>query len=187
MKFTPTSLQDVVLVEPTVHRDDRGFFLETWHAERYAANGIPESFVQDNHSRSTHGILRGLHAQLDPAQGKLVRCTLGSVYDVAVDIRRGSPTFGRYVGVTLSSDDFRQLWLPAGFAHGFCVTSEIAEVQYKCTAPYTPSGEIAIAWNDPEIDVDWPVARSAISVSAKDAAAPKLREIDAARLPPYAG
>lgn len=185
MKFTPTSLPDVVLVEPTVHRDDRGFFLETWHAARYAEHGIPESFVQDNHSRSTHGVLRGLHAQLDPAQGKLVRCSLGSVHDVAVDIRRGSPTYGRHVGVTLSADDFRQLWIPAGFAHGFCVTSEIAEVQYKCTAPYAPEGEIAIAWNDPTIDIDWPVAAAAISVSAKDGAAPRLDEVDPAVLLPY--
>ncbi len=185
LRVTETALPGVLLVEPDVHRDDRGFFLETWHAARYAEHGIRESFVQDNHSRSGHGILRGLHAQLDPAQGKLVRCSIGSVFDVAVDIRPGSPTFGRWVGYTLSQDDFRQLWLPAGFAHGFCVTSDVAEVQYKCTTPYTPSSEITIAWNDETIGVEWPVA--APTLSARDAAAPRLAEMPPESLPPYPG
>ncbi|HVG92946.1 MAG TPA: dTDP-4-dehydrorhamnose 3,5-epimerase, partial [Planctomycetota bacterium] len=157
MRFLPTELPEVVIVEPDVRHDDRGWFLETWQAARYRAGGIDATFVQDNLSRSTRGTLRGLHAQRERPQGKLVQVVEGSVFDVAVDIRRDSPTFLRWVGATLSSDDARQIWVPPGFAHGFCVTSEHAVVEYKCTAPWTPSGEIRIARDDPAIGIRWPV------------------------------
>ena len=162
-----------------MHRDARGFFLETWHQQRYAAGGITAAFVQDNHSRSGRGTLRGLHAQVRRPQGKLIRVVEGEIYDVALDIRRGSPTFGRSVGMRISGDDFRQLWIPPGFAHGFCVLSEVANVEYKCTEPYDAADEISILWNDPDLGIDWPI-RDPI-VSAKDSRAPRLREI-AARL-----
>ena len=183
MKFIPTDLPEVLIIEPDVHRDERGFFLETWHAEKYASEGLDAHFVQDNHSRSTRGILRGLHAQLARPQGKLVRCSLGELYDVAVDIRTGSPTFGRSVGVTLSGDNFRQLWVPEGFAHGFCVVSEVAELQYKCTDLYDPTGEITVAWDDPALGIDWPVA--APLVSAKDAEGKRLADFSDTELPRY--
>ena len=164
MIFTPTAdLPEVILVEPKVHRDDRGFFLETWHEERYRAGGIPGPFVQDNHSRSAKGTLRGLHAQVRRPQGKLVRAVAGEIFDVAVDIRPGSPTFGRWVGATLSAGNFLQLWIPPGFAHGFCVLSETAEVEYKCTDFYVREDEIAIAWDDPEIGIAWPVREPLLS------------------------
>jgi dTDP-4-dehydrorhamnose 3,5-epimerase len=169
----------VVLVEPDVHRDARGFFLETWRQEKYAAGGIRGPFVQDNHSRSGRGTLRGLHAQVKRPQGKLIRVVEGEIYDVALDIRRGSPTFGRWVGMAISGDDFRQLWVPPGFAHGFCVLSEVAHVEYKCTEAYDAADEISILWNDPDLAIAWPI-RDPI-VSDKDRRAPRLREI-AARL-----
>ena len=175
MKFTPTGLPDVILVEPDVYRDARGFFLETWHREKYAAGGITGTFVQDNHSRSVQGTLRGLHAQLVKPQGKLIRVVEGEIHDVAVDIRRRSPTFGRSVGMRLSGDDFRQLWIPPGFAHGFCVISETAHVEYKCTELYDPASEISILWNDPALAIDWPVREPV--VSAKDSRAPRLAEV----------
>ena len=185
MKITPTQLQEVILVEPRVFRDERGFFLETYHAEKYRQGGIDAVFVQDNHSSSTQDILRGLHAQRLRPQGKLVRCVEGEIWDVAVDIRRGSPTFGQWVGVTLSAADFRQLWIPPGFAHGFCVLSPRAQVEYKCTALYDAADELAIAWNDPEIDIAWPLVGEPI-LSAKDRAAPLLAStLD--RLPTHAG
>ena len=185
MKITPTQLPEVILVEPRVFRDERGFFLETYHAEKYRQGGIDAVFVQDNHSQSTQGILRGLHAQRLRPQGKLVRCVEGEIWDVAVDIRRGSPTFKQWVGVTLSAADFRQLWIPPGFAHGFCVLSPRAQVEYKCTALYDAADELAIAWNDPEIDIAWPLAGEPI-LSAKDRAAPRLAStLD--RLPTHAG
>ena len=174
MKFELTALPGVIVVEPDVHLDSRGFFLETYHEEKYAAGGIGLRFVQDNHSRSSRGSLRGLHAQLDPAQGKLVRVISGEVWDVAIDARVGSPGFGRHVAATLSADNFRQLYVPPGFLHGFCVISEMAEVEYKVTAPYRPEGEIAVAWNDPELAIPWPV--DAPVLSARDAAAPLLAE-----------
>jgi dTDP-4-dehydrorhamnose 3,5-epimerase len=183
MRFVPTELQEVVLVEPDVFRDDRGFFLETYHERKYAAGGIPGPFVQDNHSRSVRGTLRGLHAQVQRPQGKLVRAVEGEMFDVAVDIRRGSPTFGRWVGVRLSGENFRQLYVPPGFAHGFCVLSAQVHVEYKCTAFYDPSDEISIAWDDPEIGVQWPLAHP--TVSSKDSGAPRLRDL-AARLPIHA-
>jgi dTDP-4-dehydrorhamnose 3,5-epimerase len=175
VKFTETSLPGVVLIEPAVHRDERGFFLESYHVLKYAEGGIDATFVQDNHSLSQLGTLRGLHSQLARPQGKLVRVIHGEVFDVAVDIRRGSPHFGAWVGVRLSADDFTQLYIPPGFAHGFCVTSEVAEFEYKCTDFYDPGGEIAIAWNDPDIGVEWPIADP--TLSERDASAPRLAEI----------
>ena len=173
MKFLPTELPGVVLVEPVVHRDARGFFLEVWRADRFAEAGIPASFVQENHSASVRGTLRGLHAQLAPrAQGKLVRVVEGEIFDVAVDVRPSSPHFGRFAVAVLSAENFRQLWIPAGFAHGFCVTSERAQVEYTCTAPYDPACEIAIAWNDPAIGISWPCGEPVLS--PRDRAAPSL-------------
>ena len=163
-------------MEPVVHRDARGFFLETYHRDKYAAGGIAAEFVQDNHSRSGRGTLRGLHAQVTRPQGKLIRCVEGEIFDVAVDIRRWSASYGRWVGARLGGEDFRQLWVPPGFAHGFCVLSEVAQVEYKCTAPYDAADEIAIAWNDPEVGIGWPVTDPVIS--EKDARAPRLREIE---------
>jgi dTDP-4-dehydrorhamnose 3,5-epimerase len=162
-------------VDPDVHRDGRGFFLETYQQRKYAAGGITAAFVQDNHSRSGRGTLRGLHAQVKRPQGKLIRVVEGEIYDVALDIRRGSPTFGRAVGMSISGDDFRQLWIPPGFAHGFCVLSEVAHVEYKCTELYDAGDEISILWSDPDLGIAWPI-RDPI-VSAKDSRAPRLREI----------
>ncbi len=161
MKVFPTELPEVLRVEPQVFRDERGFFLETFRAERYGEHGIATPFVQDNHSRSAQGTLRGLHAQTGMA--KLVRAVRGSVLDVAVDIRVGSPRFGRHVAVTLSEHNFQQLFLPAGFAHGFLVTSDVAEVEYKCSVAYAPEDEIGIAWNDPEIGIAWPIETPTLS------------------------
>ena len=158
-----------------MHRDARGFFLETYHREKYAAGGITAAFVQDNHSRSGRGTLRGLHAQVKRPQGKLVRVVEGEIYDVALDIRRGSPTFGKAVGMSISGEDFRQIWIPPGFAHGFCVLSEVAHVEYKCTEMYDATDEISILWSDPDLGIAWPI-RDPI-VSAKDSRAPRLREI----------
>lgn len=183
MRFLATDLPGVILVEPDVFRDARGFFLETYQAEKYRAGGIAEAFVQDNHSRSGEGTLRGLHAQLERPQGKLVRAIEGEIFDVAVDIRRGSPTFGRWVGYTLSADDFRQLYVPPGFAHGFCVLSPLAQVEYKCTDLYNPRDEISLAWNDPEIGIAWPVAQPLLS-TRDQAALPLAAAMD--RLPVYA-
>jgi len=174
MKLLPTTIPGVVLVEPRVHRDDRGFFLETYHTEHYAAAGIPETFVQDNHSLSSRATLRGLHAQAAHPQGKLVRVIRGEIFDVAVDIRRGSPTFARSVAARLSAENFRQLFVPPGFAHGFVVMSDEAEVVYKCTDLYHPGDEIGIAWDDPELGISWPVEEPLLS--AKDRAAPRLRD-----------
>lgn len=184
MRFVATDLPGVVVVEPKVHRDHRGFFLETYHRQKYEAGGIEATFVQDNHSRSSHGILRGLHAQGRRPQGKLVRAVEGAVFDVAVDIRRGSPTFARWVGVELTADDFHQLWIPPGFAHGFCVLTESAQVEYKCTEIYAPEDEVAIAWNDPQIGIEWPIDEPVLS--PKDAAAPRLNEIEELPLYPEA-
>lgn len=182
MKFTHTELPGVVLVEPDVHRDARGFFLESFHAEKYAEGGITEAFVQDNHSSSKRGTLRGIHAQLRRSQGKLVRVIEGEVFDVAVDIRRGSPHFGEWVGYRLSAENFLQLYLPPGFGHAFCVLSERAQFEYKCTNFYDPESEISIAWNDPEIGILWPFDSPILS--PKDANAPTLQEM-LERLPRY--
>jgi dTDP-4-dehydrorhamnose 3,5-epimerase len=181
VRFLPTELPGVILIEPDVHKDSRGFFLETYHQRKYQDGGIPGDFVQDNHSHSIRGTLRGLHAQRRRPQAKLVRAVEGEMFDVAVDIRRGSPTFGQWVGVTLSGDNFRQLYIPPGFAHGFCVLSDRVHVEYKCTDFYDASDELAIAWNDPAIGIAWPIAEPL--VSGKDAQAPRLAE--AADLPTY--
>ncbi len=174
MSFRPTEIPDVILVEPTVHGDERGFFLETYHQERYVRHGIAAPFVQDNHSRSTGPILRGLHSQRLRPQGKLVRCIEGRIFDVAVDIRRGSPHFMRWVGIELSASNYRQLWIPPGFAHGFCVLGDSpAQVEYKCTDFYDPTDELGIAWNDPDIGVQWPIESPLLS--AKDQAWPRLQ------------
>ena len=175
MRFTPLALPDVILVEPDVHRDPRGFFLETYHLDKYRAGGIPGPFVQDNHSRSVRGTLRGLHAQRRRPQGKLVRAVDGEMFDVAVDIRRGSPTFGRWVGVRLSGENFQQLYVPPGFAHGFCVLSEVVNVEYKCTDVYDAADEIGLAWNDPDVGIEWPVREPIIS--DKDRRLPRLRDL----------
>ena len=174
MRVLPTELPGVLVLEPVVHRDARGFFLETYHAERFAEAGIPGPFVQDNHSRSAKGVLRGLHAQHRKPQGKLVRAVEGEIFDVAVDVRPGSPTYGRWTGVTLDGETYRQLWIPAGFLHGFCVLTEWAEIEYKCTAPYDREDEIGVIWNDPDIGIAWPIERP--SLSAKDEALPRLKD-----------
>jgi len=175
VRFTPLALPEVILVEPDVHRDARGFFLETYHLEKYREGGVPGPFVQDNHSRSVRGTLRGLHAQHRRPQGKLVRAVDGEMFDVAVDIRRASPTFGRWIGVRLSGENFRQLYVPAGFAHGFCVLSEVVHVEYKCTDFYDPGDEIGLAWNDPDVGIEWPVSDPI--VSEKDRRLPRLKSL----------
>jgi len=175
VRFGPTELPGVLLIQPDVYRDPRGFFLETYHERKYAEGGIPGPFVQDNHSHSARGTLRGLHAQRLRPQGKLVRAVEGEMFDVAVDIRRGSPSFGKWVGFILSGENFQQLWIPPGFAHGFCALSERVHVEYKCTDFYDPADEMAVAWNDPEIAIAWPVESPALS--ARDARAPRLAEI----------
>jgi dTDP-4-dehydrorhamnose 3,5-epimerase len=176
-QFQRLEIPDIVLVEAQSFGDDRGFFLETYRMSSFAANGISNVFVQDNLSCSFHGVLRGLHYQNHPkAQGKLVMVLQGEIFDVAVDIRKGSPTFGRWVGMTLSADSYRMLYVPIGFAHGFCVVSEEAVVSYKATEEYAPHLERGIAWNDPDIGVHWPVTTPILS--ARDAQLPLLREAD---------
>jgi len=170
----PTILAGVLVIDPQVFRDERGFFLETYHARRYAEAGLDVAFVQDNHSRSRQGTLRGLHFQLQHPQGKLVRVIEGTIWDVAVDIRPDSPTFGQHVGVELSADNFRQIYVPPGYAHGFCVTSEVAQVEYKCTAFYDAADERGIAWDDPALAIPWPV--TAPLLSARDQHHPTLAE-----------
>jgi dTDP-4-dehydrorhamnose 3,5-epimerase len=182
MKFVETELPGVIVIEPDVHRDGRGFFLETYHTRKYAEGGIPATFVQDNHSRSVRGTLRGLHAQRRRPQGKLVRVLQGEIFDVVVDIRRGSPTFGRWIGVNLSAENFRQCYIPPNFAHGFCVTSDWAESEYKCTDFYDPADEIRLLWNDPDLGIGWPV--TAPLLSEKDRAAQPLTAL-MDRLPAY--
>lgn len=175
MRVRQTELPGVLIVEPAVHRDGRGFFLETWRADRYRQAGIDLPFVQDNQSHSESGVLRGLHGQLGPPLGKLVRCVAGAIFDVAVDVRRGSPHFGRWVGATLSADNCHQLWVPPEFLHGFCVVDGPAEVEYKCTAPWDKDLEIAVRWDDPQLSIAWPIREPRLS--DKDAAAPLLAEI----------
>lgn len=177
MKVTPTRIPDVLLIEPTVHRDERGFFLESWHEERLRSNGVAARFVQDNHSRSVRGTLRGMHYQMGNPQGKLVRVVHGAVYDVAVDLRRSSPTFGQWVHEDLTADNHKQLWIPPGFAHGFYVMSEHADLLYKCTTYYEPGQDRAVRWNDRDLDIDWPLLGGCPPIlSAKDASAPLLRD-----------
>jgi dTDP-4-dehydrorhamnose 3,5-epimerase len=170
MNFVETPLQDVYVLEPRVFGDERGFFLETWNKNTFAEAGFDLPFVQDNHSRSARGILRGLHYQTEHSQGKLVRVTAGEVYDAVVDLRRSSPSFGKWFGVTLSAQNYKMLWVPPGFAHGFYVTSDSADFLYKCTDIYHPESEVTLAWNDPTIGIDWPVpAGEEPQLSEKDA------------------
>lgn len=181
MKVTPTELPEVLLIEPDVFGDARGFFMESYHAEKYGKLGLPERFVQDNHSRSSRGVLRGLHYQLANPQGKLVRVVSGEVFDVAVDIRSGSPRFGQWTGVVLSAANQRQMYIPPGFAHGFCVLSEMSDFLYKCTDFYDSADEHGILWNDPAIGIEWPVVDYLLS--DKDRNNPKLA--DSQDLPLY--
>jgi dTDP-4-dehydrorhamnose 3,5-epimerase len=182
VRFVQTDLPGVVVVEPDVHQDSRGFFLETYHAAKYREGGIDGPFVQDNHSRSIRGTLRGLHLQLGRPQGKLIRVIEGEIYDVAVDVRRRSPTFGRWVGVSLSAENFKQCYVPPGFAHGFCVLSPDAQVEYKCTDLYQPASEIGVAWNDPALSIAWPIAEPLLS--DRDRRHPTLAEL-MEQLPSY--
>ncbi len=169
MEFIPLSIPDVVLIKPDVHHDSRGFFFESWQAEKFASAGINLNFVQDNHSRSSKGVLRGLHYQIQQSQGKLIRAIAGEVFDVAVDLRKSSPTFGKWVSATLSADNFNILWIPPGFAHGFLVLSETAEFVYKATDFYAPVYERSILWSDPELAIDWPLHGAKPILSKKDA------------------
>lgn len=185
MKLLETRLPGCMVVEPAVHGDDRGFFYESWNAQRFGAHGLPTRFVQHNVSRSQRGVLRGLHYQWpNHPQGKLVSVLEGEVYDVAIDIRRGSPTFGQHAAVVLSADNKRHFWIPEGFAHGFLVLSETALFTYLCTAPYDRASDNALRWDDPALAIDWPLAE--VSLSAKDAGAPLLADVPPERLPQYA-
>lgn len=181
MKIHDTDLPGVLLIEPDVFGDARGSFMESWTERRYAQAGIDASFVQDNVSRSKAGVLRGLHLQHPHAQGKLIQVLAGEVFDVAVDLRVDSPMFGQWYGATLSAENARQLWIPAGFAHGFCVVCDEATFLYKCTDYYVPQSEIGVIWNDPDVAIKWPVDEPI--VSEKDNALPRLSEIDRTRLP----
>jgi len=179
MQFEPTAIPDVILISPKVFADERGFLLESWQERKFSAAGIGARFVQDNHSRSHHHVLRGLHYQIHQPQGKLVRVVRGVVFDVAVDVRRSSPNFGRWVGVTLSEANHSMLWVPPGFAHGFLVLSDCADVLYRCTDFYAPDHERAIVWSDPDLGVQWPLPSGAEPhLSAKDAGAARLRDAE---------
>ena len=179
MQIIDTALDSVKIIEPKVFGDDRGFFLESWNKQLFEDNGLPSHFVQDNHSRSSQGVLRGLHYQLKNAQGKLVRVTSGEVFDVAVDMRKSSPQFGQWMGVLLSESNKRQLWVPPGFAHGFYVVSESADFQYKCTDYYSPEHERSLMWNDPTVGVEWPIIEGTEPLlAAKDAAGLPIEQCD---------
>ena len=191
MKVQRLAVPEVILVEPKVHGDHRGFFVETFQLERYreagiglAPDGSPLEFVQDNLAKSSRGILRGMHLQEPHAQGKLVRCVFGAVFDVAIDVRVGSPTFGKWVGAHLDGESHRQLWVPPGFAHGYQVLSDSAIFAYKCTDRYHPEAELGVAWDDPDVGIEWPLAVTPV-LSDKDLAHPKLADIDEAVLPKY--
>jgi dTDP-4-dehydrorhamnose 3,5-epimerase len=175
MDRIPTRLDGPVLLAPDIHGDDRGFFLETWRADGWAAHGVPTAFVQDNHSRSRRGTLRGIHFQTAPGQGKLVRVARGRVLDVVVDLRRGSPTFGEWEGVELDDERGHQLWIPVGFGHGFCVLSDVADFVYKCTSYYDPATEAGFRFDDPEVGIAWPDIE--LLYSERDRSAPRLSEI----------
>ena len=179
MKFTPSEIPPVVLIEPRVFTDERGFFMETYHTERFAQAGITAVFVQDNHSASHQGTLRGLHYQIRQAQGKLVRVTMGEVFDVAVDLRRSSPYFGKWVGAYLSAENKHQIWIPPGFAHGYYVLSEQAEIIYKASDLYAPQWERTVLWNDPDIGIQWPLLQGSTPIlSSKDAAGVPLSKAE---------
>ena len=179
MKLTSTALPGVLIIEPDVHADGRGFFLETWNRREFAAAGLDVDFVQDNHSSSSRYVLRGLHYQIDNPQGKLIYVSTGSIFDVAVDLRRSSPTFGKWLGTTLSADNKKMLWIPPGFAHGLLAISEIAESHYKCTDFYNPAAERCIIWNDPALNITWPCNDPAqLLLSAKDQAGVLLKDAE---------
>ena len=179
MQIIDTTLDDVKIIEPRVFGDDRGFFLETWSEAAFSKAGLPINFVQDNHSRSAQGVLRGLHYQIKHPQGKLVRCTSGEVYDVAVDMRKSSKQFGQWFGVVLSAENKRQLWVPPGFAHGFYVMSETADFLYKCSDIYAPDHERSLLWNDPAVGIEWPLVDGVeTQLATKDAAAVVLSKAD---------
>ena len=178
MRFIPTTIPDVILIEPKIFADERGFFLESYQKQRFAEAGIPFDFVQDNHSRSEKGVLRGLHYQIQQTQGKLLRVITGEIFDVAVDIRKSSPTFGKWVGELLSADNKKILWVPPGFAHGFFVTSPGTEVLYKATDYYAPQWERAIVWNAPAINIEWPFNGVEPILSNKDKAGTPLSEAE---------
>lgn len=179
MRVLATRLDGLVAIEPAAFADERGFFCETYRSQWHAQLGIGESerFVQDNHSRSSRGVLRGMHFQLGAGVAKLVRCSRGRIFDVAVDLRRESPTYGRWDGVELDDESMRELYVPVGFAHGFCVLSDVADVIYKQTAYYDPELERGIAWNDPDVGIEWPLPKGELTISERDAAAPPLREL----------
>jgi len=183
MTVIETHLPGVVILQPDVHGDRRGFFVETFHESRFRDAGVSEHFVQDNHSRSMGGVLRGLHYQLSDPQGKLVRVVRGQVFDVAVDVRLGSPTLGRWVSVTLDDESLQQLYVPPGFAHGFCVLSDQADLVYKCTRYYDPASEQGIVWDDPDLAIDWPLEQ--VILSPKDARLPTLAAQEESKLPRY--
>jgi dTDP-4-dehydrorhamnose 3,5-epimerase len=179
MKFVETSLAGIIRIEPTVHRDGRGYFMETWQSRRFADHGISAEFVQDNVSSSCRGTLRGLHYQIEQAQGKLIRVVQGEVYDLAVDLRKSSPQYGQWVGEILSAENKHQLWIPPGFGHGFLVLSETAEFAYKCTDYYAPEFERSIRWDDPDLDIEWPlVDGKQPMLSARDADAPLFKDAE---------
>jgi dTDP-4-dehydrorhamnose 3,5-epimerase len=179
MKFVPTEIEGLIIIEPQVFGDDRGFFLESWNAEKFREGGLDLHFVQDNHSRSAKGVLRGLHFQNPNPQGKLVRVTAGRAWDVAVDIRKSSPTFGKWVGVELSAANKRMFWVPPGFAHGFVSLEDGTDFLYKCTELYTPSNEHSLLWNDPAIGIEWPLEGIEPQLSGKDRDGKPLAEIEA--------
>ena len=183
MKVLPTKLPGVYIIEPQVFRDARGYFMETYHQRRYTENGINCNFVQDNLSSSIRGTLRGLHYQINHGQAKLIQVVRGAIFDVTLDIRRGSPYFGQWTSVNLTGDNKRQVFISEGFAHGFCVLSEVAEVVYKCTNFYVPEDEGGILWSDPDLAIDWPVAEPLLS--AKDSGLPRLADVPPERLPSY--
>lgn len=177
MKIIPTALPGVLIIEPRVFGDARGFFMETWNAAAFATEGLDLTFVQDNHSRSQKGVLRGLHFQNPGPQGKLVRVTQGAVFDVAVDLRSHSPTFGQWVGVELSAENKRMFWVPEGFAHGFLTLEDDTDFLYKCTAPYAPQSEFTLAWNDPAVGIDWPLGGRDPLISDKDSRGLALADV----------
>lgn len=177
MKITETALSGVLIIEPRVFGDTRGFFMETWNAAAFADVGLDLAFVQDNHSRSQKGVLRGLHFQNPRPQGKLVRVTSGAVFDVAVDLRASSPTFGQWAGVELSAENKRMFWVPEGFAHGFLTLEDDTDFLYKCTAPYAPQSEFSLAWDDPAVGIDWPLEGLDPIISAKDARGLSLAQV----------
>ena len=177
MKITPTAIPEVLLLEPKIFGDERGFFFESWNKRTFSGLGINAEFVQDNHSKSQMNVVRGLHYQIEHAQGKLVRVTAGTVYDVAVDLRRSSPTFGQWVGFTLSAEDKCMAWIPPGFAHGFCVTSDSAEFLYKTTDYWSPAHERTLLWNDPQLAIPWPLSGEPL-LAAKDKTGTLLAEAE---------